>query len=56
MEYLMSGASSNGGEHSMWSIISCKANFAHTGPIIYDNGNNFVFHFLNEKKKVIEVF
>lgn len=47
--YLMPGTSNNGGEHSTWSIISCKASFAHTRSIIDNEGGNFVFHFLEKE-------
>lgn len=45
----MSGTSNNGGEHSTWSIISCKASFAHTGSVVNNEGGNFVFHFLHRQ-------
>lgn len=47
--YLMPGTSNNGGEDSTWSIISCKASFAHTGSIVNNEGGDFVFHFWIER-------
>ncbi|CAG5928724.1 unnamed protein product [Menidia menidia] len=40
--YLMPGAANNGGKDSTWSIISCKASFAHTGSVVNNEGGNFV--------------
>lgn len=49
--YLMPGASNNGGEHSTWSVISCKASFAHTRSVVNNEGSNFFIHFLYIKKR-----
>ncbi|KAA8595242.1 hypothetical protein FQN60_012377 [Etheostoma spectabile] len=48
--YLMSGTSNNGGEHSTWSIIPCKASFAHTGSVVNNEGGDFVIHFLDREE------
>ena len=49
--YLMPGAANNGGEDSTWSIISCKASFAHARSVVNNEGGDFVFHFLMERRK-----
>lgn len=56
--YLMPGTSNNGGEHCTWSIISCKASFAHTRSVVNNEGGDFFLHFLyrergNEKVKMV---
>lgn len=45
----MPGTSNNGGEHSTWSIISCKASFAHTGSVVDNEGGDFIIHFLDRE-------
>lgn len=47
----MPGASNNGGEYGTWSVISCKASFAHTRSVVNNEGGNFIFHFLYIKKR-----
>lgn len=49
--YLMPGAAHNRGEDSTWSIISCKASFAHSRAIVNNEGCNFIFHHLEIRKK-----
>lgn len=50
--YLMPGTSNNGGEHSSWGIVSCKASFAHSRAIVNNQGCNFIFHFSEQMERV----